>query len=409
MALTITQTPATASLAQSPMVFTVSENSGVIFSSSFQYNCDLYYWDGTPSQSGSAQYQLVKYPNQSGVGMFEVSRIINSTLRDLREQNPSNVKYLKGDFYWTFLTGSTYASSSKISSGVYSALDGYGIFQEPIGQQLNDKSPFFPILTDGPSVQYHTSTNKGTLGVWLGNGPSGSQINGQLTAVYSASVNGVSAGDGELQLFGSISSSGQIAQIPLGANNADPPNPAGSVTIDTDYTIQIFSGSIALSEPILVKYICDTKYPNVRIKWKNRYGQFDYFNFNMISREGFDVQTKKYQPQLGTWTGQTLTYNGYDSSVLNYVSDSSQTLSVNTDWIDQDYNDILKQLLVSDEIYWIYDEGNTEAAGVEWSNDELLRPITIKTDTIQFKTGVVDKVIQYAFDFDYGQQYKLII
>ena len=54
--------------------------------------------------------------------------------------------------------------------------------------------------------------------------------------------------------------------------------------------------------------------------------------------------------------------------------------------------------MVSDEIYWVYDEANG-----------IVRPITIKTDSIQFKTGVVDKVIQYAFDFDFGQTYKLII
>jgi hypothetical protein len=399
MSLTITQTPATASLAQSPIVFTLSESSGVIFSSSFQYNCDLYYWDGTPSQSGSLQYQLVKYPNQSGVGMFEVSRIINSTLRDLREQNASNVKYFKGDFYWTFLLGSTYVSSSKISSDVYRALDGYGIFQEPIGQQLDDKTPFFPILTDGPSVQYHTSENKGTLGVWVGAIPAASSQ--PTRAVYSSSYDGVFNNGAEFLLTTSISSSGQIQQIPFGPKDPNWPLPSGE--FDSDFTIQIFADDVPISQAITSSFICNTKYPNVRIKWKNRYGQFDYFNFNMISREGFNVQTKKYQPQLGTWTAQTLGYNGYDSSTLNYVSDSSQTLSVNTDWINQDYNDILKQLLVSDEIYWVYDEG------VQYEDDELLRPITIKTDTIQFKTGAVDKVIQYAFDFDYGQQYKLII
>jgi hypothetical protein len=399
--LSITQTPATASLAQSPIVFTLSESSSVIFSSSFQYNCDLYYWDGTPSQSSSlAQYQLVKYPNQSGVGMFEVSRIINSTLTDLREQNPSNVKYFKGDFYWTFLTGSTYASSSKISSDVYRALDGYGIFQEPIGQQLNNKTPFFPILTDGPSVQYHTSENKGTLGVWVGAISSASLQ--PTRAVYSSSnASGTPISAAEYILSGSISSSAQIQQIPFGPKQDQWPLPSGD--FDSNFTIQIYADDTPISQAITSSYICNTKYPNVRIKWKNRYGQFDYFNFNMVSREGFQVQTKKYQPQLGTWTGTTLGYNGYDSSVLNYVSDSTQTLSVNTDWINQDYNDILKQLLVSDEIYWVYDEGT------DYQNDSLLRPITIKTETIQFKTGAVDKVIQYSFDFDYGQQYKLII
>jgi hypothetical protein len=397
--LSITQTPATASLAQSPMVFTLSESSSVIFSSSFQYNCDLYYWDGTPNQSGSAaQYQLVKYPNQSGVGIFDVSRIINSTLTDLVEENPSNVKYYKGDFYWTFLSGSQYASSSKISSDVYAALDGYGIFPEPIGEQLDNKTPFFPILSDGPSTQYHFDTNKGTLGVWVGLIPSASLQ--PTRAVYSSSYNGVFNNGAEFALTTSISSSGQIQQIPFGPLETGWPLPSGDA--EYNFTIQIFSNETAISQPIQFLYKCKQKYPNVRIKWKNRYGQFDWFNFNMISREGFQVQTKKYQPQIGSWTGTSLGYNGYDSSVLNYVSDSTQTLSVNTDWIQQDYNDILKQLMVSDEIYWVYDEGELDV-------EPKLRPITIKTETIQFKTGVVDKVIQYAFDFDFGQQYKLII
>ena len=47
---------------------------------------------------------------------------------------------------------------------------------------------------------------------------------------------------------------------------------------------------------------------------------------------------------------------------------------------------------------WIYDENNGD-----------LRPITISTDSITFKTGVNDKVIQYGFDFNWGQNYKLII
>ena len=73
MSLSITQYPATCSLAQSPMVFTVFENTGVVYSSSFQYYADLYYWEGAPNQSGSAgDYTLTKYPNTSLVGMFDV-------------------------------------------------------------------------------------------------------------------------------------------------------------------------------------------------------------------------------------------------------------------------------------------------------------------------------------------------
>jgi hypothetical protein len=53
---------------------------------------------------------------------------------------------------------------------------------------------------------------------------------------------------------------------------------------------------------------------------------------------------------------------------------------------------------VSDEIYWVYDEENN-----------LVRPLTVQTSNIVFKTGVVDKLIQYQIDFKYGQPYKLIM
>ena len=128
MALTITQNPATASLAQSPMVFTLSESTNVVLSSSFQYYTDLYYWTGSTNQSSSLpEYQLVKYPNASRVGIFDISRVINSTLQDLRQTNPSNVKFYKIEGYYRYLSGSSYVTSSHVASDVYKALDGYGL------------------------------------------------------------------------------------------------------------------------------------------------------------------------------------------------------------------------------------------------------------------------------------------
>jgi hypothetical protein len=35
--------------------------------------------------------------------------------------------------------------------------------------------------------------------------------------------------------------------------------------------------------------------------------------------------------------------------------------------------------------------------------------MSIVSQNIQFKTGVVDKLIQYQFEFQYGQPYKLIL
>lgn len=386
MALGILQYPASASLAQSPVVFAVSESAAVVYSSSFQYNADLYFWTGSTNQSGSIpKYQLVKYPNSSLSGIFDFSRILNSTLQAPLAANPSNVTYYAAEFYWSYLSGSSYPTGSRVKSGVYKALDGYAIFDEPIGQQIVSKSIHWPMMTDGPITQSFFEENKGTMGVFVGttSSPQPTKL------VYSSSIN-----NGEVALSSSLSSSQQIQQAPLFPAQTGFPVSASAEW----YTVQAYSGSTALGTSIYYDYKCKQKYPNVRIKWKNRFGQFDYFNFDMVSRTSFSTEARTYQPQIGSWESPTLFYNDYETSNQKYVVDSKQALTVNTDWISEDYNDIIKQLLVSDEIYWVQDESTNR-----------LTPITINTESITFKTGVVDKVIQYAFEFEYGKAYKLIL
>ena len=387
MSLSITQTPASCSLAQSPIIFSVLENTNVINSSSFQYVGELYYWTGSISQSSSVpDYTIIKYPNNTGTGIFDLNRIINSTLTDLAIANTSNVQYFASDFYWQWLSGSVFVTGSHVKSSTYKALDGYQIFQESIGQQLNTLSPFYPLLTDGPATQSAFDFNYGTAGVYTGD--IGATIPTKI--VYTSNL-----GSANYNVSSSASSSGQIYQYPIGPSQSGFPLSTSGLTY---FTVQAYSGSTALGQAIQYDVVCNQKYPNVRIKWKNRFGQFDYYNFNMVNKQSFQTERKTYQPQLGSWEGTGLSYQRYDSSNLNYIVDSKQSISVNSYWLSEDYNDILKELLVSDEIYWVYDEANN-----------YVRPLTIATQNIVFKTGVVDHLIQYQFDFNFGQAYKLIL
>ena len=387
MSLSITQTPALVSLAQSPIIFTVAESTPVYTSSSFQYVGELYYWTGsTTNSSSTSDYTIIKYPNTANVGIFDLNRIINSTLTDYAQANPSNVVYFASDFYYQYFDGTTYVTGSHLKSATYKALDGYGVFQEPIGQNITSSSVYWPLMTSGPATQSVLDNNKGTAGVYVGTagGVEPTKI------VYTSNL-----GSADYAISGSTTTSGQIAQYPIGTLQSGFPL---STTGLEYFTVQAYNGGTALGTSIKYNVVCNEKYPNVRIKWKNRFGQFDFMNFNMISRQSFETERKTYQPQLGTWESSTLSYQNYDSANLAYIVDSKQGLSVNSNWLPEEYNDILKQLLVSDEVYWLYDESNS-----------LVRPLTIVTQNIVFKTGVVDKLIQYQFDFQFGQPYKLII
>jgi hypothetical protein len=391
MALYINQEPPLVSLVQSPMPITLEEDTPVITSSSFQYMLDLYYWTGAPADSGSSKYTLVKYPNTNGVGIFDVSRILNSTLTELLEasQGFGVLKFAKGVGYWEYLSGSTYVTSSqKVETQVLKYIDGYQLFPEPIGEDIYELTPHWPLMTSGPATQSVFMTNVSNAGVFVGYYDFG---NSQATKIiYSSSIQ-----VGEYALYSTTGSDFQINPYPNAPSDAGFPL-SGSFDF---YTIQAVDASGSnLGTPIRYNITCNQKYPNIRVKWKNRFGQFDSFNFNMINTKNFSVNRSLYQPQIGSWEGTGLGYANYDSSNLNYMVDTKESIQVNTDWVSEDYNEIFKQLLVSDEIYWIYDEVNYE-----------IKPITIKTSNLTFKTGVVDKVIQYAFEFDYGQSYKLII
>jgi hypothetical protein len=385
MSVSIIQSGSLVNMSQSPIPFTLEETSSVKLNSGYQYAINLYYWTGSITGSGSLpDYTMVKYPNNSGVGIFDVSRILNSTLTDLVQENPSNVGYFAIDAYDEWISGTTYVTGSKVRSTTMKYIDGYSLFPEPISQSVNTKTPHWPLMTSGPVTQSALDFNTGYSGVWVGtsNGTTPTKI------VYTTDLGAT----GEVFLSGSTSTTQQVQQYPIG------PDSIGLGSSVLWYTIQAYNGATPLGTSIRYDIVCNEKYPNVRIKWKNRFGQFDWFNFNMVNRQTFNVSRSIYQPQLGSWEGRSLGYQSYDSSNLNYLVDASETISVNTNLVPETYNDIFKQLLVSDEVYWQYDEANN-----------LLKPITINTNTIQFKTGVVDKTIQYGFDFNYGQQYKLII
>jgi hypothetical protein len=387
MSLSLLQTPATASLAQSPIIFSVAESTPVYTSSSFQYVGELYFWTGSQFQSSStADYTLLKYPNTQNVGLFDLNRIINSTLTSLAIANTSSVEYFAVDFYYQWLSGSTYVTGSHLKTGTYKALDGYGIFPETIGQPIYTSSIFWPLMTDGPVTQSCFDVNKGMAGVYTGN----IGTTQPTKVVYTSNL-----GSADYSVSTNASSSGQIAGYPIGPSQSG--FPLSTIGLQW-YSVQAYNGASPLGSSIRYELTCQQKYPNVRIKWKNRYGQFDYMNFNMISKNSFETEKRLYQPQLGTWESSTLSYQPYDTANQAYIVDSKQALSANTNWLPETYNDILKQLLVSDEIYWVYDEANNK-----------VRPLTVITQNVVFKTGVVDKLIQYQFDFQYGQPYKLIM
>jgi hypothetical protein len=380
MSYSFIQTPANQSLAQSPLIFSVSSSVNV-GQPNFQYVGLLSIWNNTQDSSSAEVWTLAKYPSWSGLtGIFDVSRIVNSTQTTLAQTDPNLITEYKFESFYRYQSGSAYVTGSHIYSDTFYAVDGYQVFPEPIGENLDAMTPHFPLLYDGPATQSVFVDNIGTGYAWSGYGQT------STTSIVYTNQNGVT---------GSYSLSGEgILSFPIAPAEAGFPLSTLGLT---SYTIQAYQGTNPRGLPITYTIGCQQKYPNIRIKFKNRFGVLQYINMDMINRKSISSEKRTYQPQLGSWTQRTLAYNEWDSQTLNYIVDSKQNIICNTNWLEEEWNEILKQLLVSNEIYWCQE------------NTTHVKPITIITSNIQFKTGVNDHLIQYSFEFQYGQGYKLII
>jgi|11BtaG_2_1085332.scaffolds.fasta_scaffold14646_2 hypothetical protein len=414
MSISYLQDPGQVCFSQSPMVYAVSEsNSESYTSSSMQFVMELKYWQGDrlTGAPDDASYTLQKFPNPSGSGIFDVSRIVTSLFTEPRAANSSSIYNFSVDSYIQYKTSpsSSFVTGSHLGQTPAQSFDGYQLFQDRVqgssGDSIYESTPFWPMMTDGPVSQSYFAENYGRMSIWTGQPVNQNYI--ATGIVYSSSFEGE---DNSIAVaISSSQNSGDCVQTfpisPLEPDwplDTDPNNIGNFEVFLVSGSDENYDGSNKISNTLHFDLECTKKYPNVRIKWKNRFGQWDYFNFNLVSTETFNTQRSKYQPQIGTWADRTLTYNDYDSAIQNYITDSTLKLSVNTDYVNEDYNDAFKQLMVSDEIYWVYEEGS------EQNGTEKLKPLAIDNTSFNLKTNVVDKLIQYSFTFTQGQGYKLI-
>jgi hypothetical protein len=408
--ITVNQYAAPIAAAQSPIVFSVSSPSYT--GSAFQYTADVFIWSGSLQDSGSFPlYQMRKYPNQSGVGIFDFSRILQTKLQDLALENTSNLYFYKilfsEQWYTGSIDGNVIASGSEVqvdqsNSQYLRIFDGYLTYPQSINTDITDNE-CFPLLTDMISVtQSVTLQDTGSIGFFTGDYVGKVDDKAlEFTGYYednSIVTNTVMATG-----FPDVTTEDQVKLIqiyPGGRAVGNDPFAGGfplSTTGLKSYSIRLTGTGVTNKQVLNVEIVCQPKWQGYQVQWKNRYGQFDHLNMMNVSKKKFQTDQKVYQPQLGNWNDANLSYDTYKARTERYVVDSQETLMLNSDWLDEKWNELLKQLLVTDEIYY-YDNDFAD-----W------RPMTVNTSQLDFKTRANDKLIQYTLEFAIGQPYKLIL
>jgi hypothetical protein len=127
----------------------------------------------------------------------------------------------------------------------------------------------------------------------------------------------------------------------------------------------------------------ECKYTPVTCTFINRYGGWEFLTFfkqqiNTIAVKGTDYKLMPSSVNYNTSLGQSKTFN------IN----GTQTIKLNTGFVDENYSELITDLLLSETV--LLDS----------------KPVIVKTQGSDLKTNLKDRLINYEMEFEYA--YNLI-
>lgn len=404
-------------LAESPIVYNLYDGSTDPTKDSYQMCLDVRIFKGDVSLFNSTEpYTLCKFPipHPSVPNFwncnFDISNIVDSFMQKSLADGYMNALdyeqyFIYAQAYSKWKVGGSYVTSTKYLSQSSRALNGYLKWGERQMLASSSEEPFsdlvdnWPILTGAPvnvsqsivdtSLPFYYSQIQYTPEKTINDWP-------QFVVVEGSNGNSYMHQNPWTNQEIIDNSYRTVANYMITGSD--------SVFVGSEWVSIKSYGSTSnlIGEPINIQIDCQKKYTPTRIIFKNRYGAFDQFEFSLVSTNSFDVSTKEYDSNALDATEPI--YNRYNGT-KTYFTEGRETLTVNSDYVDESFNDFFKQLMASDEIYHVLNPDTSPLNGLEAD----LQPLTLISKNLQFKKQEVDKLINYQFVFKYGTPFKLTL
>ena len=149
----------------------------------------------------------------------------------------------------------------------------------------------------------------------------------------------------------------------------------------------IISGEPVLGNKIVevidVVTIDECRYTPAKLSFVNRFGAVQDIWFFKKSIEKMNVSKEKYKSNIYSNFGYS---NQHQYQQFNVVGNKSITL--NTGYVSEDYNEPMKEILLSEKV-WMEMDGK-------------ITPMNVKTNSLTFKTRANDNLVDYSLDLDYA-------
>lgn len=160
------------------------------------------------------------------------------------------------------------------------------------------------------------------------------------------------------------------------------------------YTVYVELTDIATETFTIYMDLDCKRYDTYRLHWLNKLGSFDSFTFSLVSTEAANVQSYGYQRDPGVWDDTSYTYPLYAGQAINFAKTKTETLTLNSDWINQDIQQWLVKSLYDSPLVYLERENGTEFEPVKVTNSNYTLRQRRRDGLIQ-ETVNIDRTFTY--------------
>ena len=337
-------------------------------------------------------YQKGVTPPTSGVGYYSLSKNVPSATQRATRYNISN--YVKEFFKhtyqsaigstptnapvgdWIFVNvelawynGTTY---TVISTTTYIGLDGYTNYTNGANQQFGTQEIYVllnELITRNVKKLSEKSFNILVECPSAGNKADVVYTTTYLGSPYSVTRPIVTTGDAR-GIYNKKIKSSLDTSFPTQFNE-------NSITL---IDLQWFASTTAtLNIPLYTQIIEECKYAPIECTFVNRFGGWETLTFFKAKSNSIAVKNTDYK-----LTQIALSYDSTIGQFKSFNTNGKQTIKLNTGFVEENYNEIISDLLLSETILL----------------DDV--PVNAKTQSTNLKTSLKDKNINYEIEFEYA-------
>ena len=321
--------------------------------------------------------------------VFELSELARDFMETEYNNYATDTLWIDADITIYDSTGAiVQVNSQDTNTSSFLGIDGYGYFED--GTNPRSVQYTTPMVLQYNTTVYYNDGADIKIPIYA----EAETVTATLTSTAGADINWDNADD-FWDTYNETWGSGQTPVVITDNGNTNQKIQYLIITDSEDLNnndfVTISSDNSSYSDVVItLKKVCEPKYTPLNIIFYNKFGALQNLWFFKKSMTNINITSQQFKNNILDIenSGGAPSYALSKHQEKKFMANGKESITVNSGFYTEDHNEVVREMLLAEQV-WIYNGTNT-------------LPINLKSNTLQFKKSVNDKLISYTLSFDYA-------